>query len=169
MFLEKGVLKNCSRFAGEHPCRSAISTKLKSNHIEISLRHGCFPETLLYIFRALFTKTTSRRLLLYTALVFSWLTSNNWMLTRGFKDLRSVVWWISQIISFSRSFLTRNFLNVIKYLILCRKYIYCKPLKEWKVTNIIFKRNFDLFNRDWNKSKVWKIWRWCFWYCTRLR
>ena len=73
-----------------------------------------------------------------------WLrTTECWL--GGFKDLRSVVCWISQIISFSRSFLTRNFPNVIKYLTLCRKYIYCKLLKEWYVTNIIFKRNFDLF------------------------
>ena len=28
MFLGKGVAKICSRFTGEHPCRSEISTKL---------------------------------------------------------------------------------------------------------------------------------------------
>ena len=28
VFLEKGVLKICSKFTGEHPCRSVISTKL---------------------------------------------------------------------------------------------------------------------------------------------
>ena len=31
MFLGKGVLKICSKFTGEHPCRSAISIKLQSN------------------------------------------------------------------------------------------------------------------------------------------
>ena len=34
--------ESCSKFTGEHPCRSAISIKLQSNFIEISLRHGCF-------------------------------------------------------------------------------------------------------------------------------
>ena len=29
--LGKGVLKICSEFTGEHPCRSAISRKLKSH------------------------------------------------------------------------------------------------------------------------------------------
>ena len=29
VFLGKGVLKICSKFTGEHPCRSAISIKLK--------------------------------------------------------------------------------------------------------------------------------------------
>ena len=30
VFLEKDVLKICSRFTGEHPCRSAISIKLQA-------------------------------------------------------------------------------------------------------------------------------------------
>ena len=34
VFLGKGVLKTCSKFTGEHPCRSAISIKLQSNFIE---------------------------------------------------------------------------------------------------------------------------------------
>ena len=51
MFLGKGVLKICSKFAGEHPCRSAI-------------RHGCSPVNLLHNFRAPFLKNTSRWLLL---------------------------------------------------------------------------------------------------------
>ena len=40
VFLGKGVLKICRKFAGEHPCRSAISIKLLCNFIEIALRHG---------------------------------------------------------------------------------------------------------------------------------
>ena len=40
VFLRKGVLKICSKFAGEHPRRNAISIKLHSNFIEIALRHG---------------------------------------------------------------------------------------------------------------------------------
>ena len=31
MFLVKGVLKICSKFTGEHPCRSVILIKLQSN------------------------------------------------------------------------------------------------------------------------------------------
>ena len=65
VFLVKGVLKICSKRTGEHPCRSAISIKLKSKFIEIALRHGCFPVNLLHIFRTPFTKNTSRGLRLY--------------------------------------------------------------------------------------------------------
>ena len=31
VFLEKGVLKICIKFTGEHPCRSAISIKLQQS------------------------------------------------------------------------------------------------------------------------------------------
>ena len=34
VFLGKGVRKICSKFTGEHPCRSAISVKLLCNFIE---------------------------------------------------------------------------------------------------------------------------------------
>ena len=64
VFLEKGFLKICSKLTGEHPYRSAISIKLQSNFIEITLRHGCSPVNLLYIFRTPFLKNTSGRLLL---------------------------------------------------------------------------------------------------------
>ena len=66
MFLGKDVLKICSKFAGEHPCRSVISITLKikfqcqqSNFIEITLRHGCSPVKLLYIFRTSFPKNSA--------------------------------------------------------------------------------------------------------------
>ena len=64
MFLEKGVLKICSKCTGEHPCRSVISTKLLGNFIEITLWHGCSPVNLLHIFGTHFTKNSSGRLLL---------------------------------------------------------------------------------------------------------
>ena len=64
VFLGKGVLKICSKFIGEHPCRSAISTKLLCSFIEIALWHGCSPVNLLHIFRTPFPKNTSGRLLL---------------------------------------------------------------------------------------------------------
>ena len=64
MFLRKGVLEICSKFTGEHPCRSAISIKLQSNFIDIALRHGCSPVNLLFISRILFPESTSGGLLL---------------------------------------------------------------------------------------------------------
>ena len=62
--LRKSVLKICSIFTGEHSCQSAISIKLQSNFIEITLRHGCSPVNLLHIFRTCFYKNTSWWLLL---------------------------------------------------------------------------------------------------------
>ena len=52
MFLGKGVPKICSKFTGEHPCRSAISVKLLCNFIEIAPapRHGCSPVNLKHLF-----------------------------------------------------------------------------------------------------------------------
>ena len=32
MFFRKGILKICSKFTGEHPCRSVISIKLQREH-----------------------------------------------------------------------------------------------------------------------------------------
>ena len=64
MFLGKGTLKICSKFTGDHPCRSAISIMLQSNFIEIAFRHGCCPVNLLHIFRTPFVKNTSVWLLL---------------------------------------------------------------------------------------------------------
>ena len=65
VFLRKGVLKICSKFTREHPCRSAISIKLQSNFIEITLRHGCSPVNLMHVFRINFLKNTSGQLLLH--------------------------------------------------------------------------------------------------------
>ena len=64
VFLRNGVLKICSKYTGEHQCRSVISLKLQSNFIEIVLRHGCSPVNLLHIFRTAIFKNTSVRLLL---------------------------------------------------------------------------------------------------------
>ena len=64
VFIEKGVLKICSKFSGEHPCRGAISIKLLCNFIEIALRHGCSPANLLHIFRTHFPDNTSGGLFL---------------------------------------------------------------------------------------------------------
>ena len=64
MFLRKGVLKLCSKFTEEHPCRSVISVKLQSNFIEITLQHGCSPVNLLHFFKTSFPYNTSGWLLL---------------------------------------------------------------------------------------------------------
>ena len=56
VFLRKGVLKIRKKFTGGHPCRSAISIKLLCNFVEIALRHGCSPVSLLHIFRTPFLK-----------------------------------------------------------------------------------------------------------------
>ena len=59
----KGVLKVCSKFIGEHPCRSVISIRLYS-FIGIRFRHGCSPLNLLHIFRTPLYKNPSGVLLL---------------------------------------------------------------------------------------------------------
>ena len=63
-FLVKGVLKVCSNFTIEHSGRSVISIKLHCNFIETTLRHGCSPVNLLYIFRTPFPKNDSGSVLL---------------------------------------------------------------------------------------------------------
>ena len=65
VFLEKVVLKICSKFTGKQPCRSAISINLPCNSIEITPRHGCSPVNLLHIFKTPIVKNTSGRLLLF--------------------------------------------------------------------------------------------------------
>ena len=71
VFLRKGVLKICSKFAGEHICRSAILIKLQNNFIETTLRKGCCPVNLLHIFKTPFLKNTSEWLLLYLETVLN--------------------------------------------------------------------------------------------------
>ena len=56
MFLGKAVLKICSKFTGEHPCRGAIL---------MALQHGCSLVNLLHIFRTLFSMDTYEGLLLF--------------------------------------------------------------------------------------------------------
>ena len=68
MFLAKKVLKICGKLTGKHSRRSAISInllcKLLCKFIEITLRRGCSPLSLLDIFRTFFLKNTSWWLLL---------------------------------------------------------------------------------------------------------
>ena len=69
VFLQKSVLKICSKFTGEHPCRSVISIKLQSNIIEITLWNGCSHVTLQHIFRTPFLKNASGGLLFNVFLI----------------------------------------------------------------------------------------------------
>ena len=80
---KKGVLKMCSKFTEEHPCRSLISIKLLCNFIEITLRHGCSPVNLLHFSRTLCPKNTSEGLLLdlFTNLFHLQHDIINWLLT----------------------------------------------------------------------------------------
>ena len=78
VFWGKGVLRICSKLAGEHPSPSVISIKFQSNFIEITLRHGCSPINLLHIFRTSFPKNTSGWLLLNV--VVKWLSSMVWLI-----------------------------------------------------------------------------------------
>ena len=55
VFLRKSVLKICSKFTGQHPCRSVISIKLLCTS----------SVNLLHIFRTTFPRNTSGWLLLY--------------------------------------------------------------------------------------------------------
>ena len=61
VFLQEGVLKICSKFTGEHSCRSVISITLLCNFIEIRLWQGCSPVNLLHIFRTPCYKNTYMR------------------------------------------------------------------------------------------------------------
>ena len=63
VFLRKGALEICSKFAGDHPCQSVISMKLR-NRNKIAFWHMCFPANLPHIFRATFLKNTSEGMLL---------------------------------------------------------------------------------------------------------
>ena len=64
LFLGKHFLKICSKFTGEHLCRSAISIKLLCNFLQFALWYGCSPVNLLHIFKIYFPKNTSGWLLL---------------------------------------------------------------------------------------------------------
>ena len=71
LFLEKGVLKKCTAFTGEHTCRSVISIKLLWDFIEILIWDVCSPVNLLHFFRTPFLKNTSRSLLLLNVILYS--------------------------------------------------------------------------------------------------
>ena len=78
MFLRVGALKICSKFTGEHPWQSVISTKFLCKFIELTLKHGHSRVSLLHINRTPFPKNTSGRLplsLLFTREKMCWFSS----------------------------------------------------------------------------------------------
>ena len=89
--LGKGVLKICSKFTGEHPCRSAISIKLLYNFIGVALRHACSPVNLLHIFRTPFPWNTYGWLLQHINFKIRYLIPSNsftffWGREKGLKS-----------------------------------------------------------------------------------
>ena len=74
VFLRKGVLKICSKFTVEHPCRSVIPKKMQSNFIDIALWHVSSSVNLLQVFRTYLHKSTSEALLV---VVFLFLIVNS--------------------------------------------------------------------------------------------
>ena len=57
VFLEKGCLKICSKFTGEHPCRIVISIELLCYFIQVALRHGCSHRNFCIFSEHIFLKT----------------------------------------------------------------------------------------------------------------
>ena len=90
VLLGNGVLKICSKFAGEHLCRSKISIELLRNFIEIALRDGCSPVNLVHIFRTPFLKNTYGRLILH--LRFSKKLKYNHFFGYGFANFDFGIW-----------------------------------------------------------------------------
>ena len=128
LFLGKRCPKICSKCAGEHPYRSAMSIKLQSKFIEIALRSGCSPVHLLHIFWTPFPKNTSGRLLLKYRVCLSFL--------------------IFQLI------LQRMFFSGVVYphwpLVLKLK----KILKSFSNIIHLFDRYQKNFNKIWNSSTI---------------
>ena len=108
VFLGKDILKICSRFKGECPCRSVILIKLLCNFIEITLQHGCSPINLLHIFRTPFLKNTSGWSLLKVII-----DSNRFQRLKIYQTLliffsKSFLWWVENVIFSFPLVLTEN-------------------------------------------------------------
>ena len=61
--LMKRCSENMQKIYRKRPCQKAISIKLLSNFIQITLRYGCSPVKLLHIFRKHFPKNAPGGLL----------------------------------------------------------------------------------------------------------
>ena len=117
MFLEKVVLKICSKFTGEHLCGSVISIKMLCNVIEIKPRYKCFPVNLLHILRTPFTKNTS----------VLWKSKRRKVLT-SFKYVLIIANFVRLLAGSKSPILCLNiYLNILKYIITYLN-IYCSLL-----------------------------------------
>ena len=75
--LRKWCSKNKQQIYRRTPIPKCDFNNMQSNFIEITLRHGCSPVNLLYIFRTFFPQNISERLLLNGALCKK---NNAWVL-----------------------------------------------------------------------------------------
>ena len=71
VFIEKGILKICRKFTGEHLRQSVISIKLESIFIGITLRHWVHFYKFAAYFRSPFLQNTAERLLLILIIAHS--------------------------------------------------------------------------------------------------
>ena len=76
IFLGKGVLKTCSKFTGEHPCRSVLC-----NFIEIILWHGCSLVNLLHIFRTPILNSLNTKVAIILEPVSWFVLQINWLVS----------------------------------------------------------------------------------------
>ena len=147
MFLGKDVLKIYSKFT-EHSYRSAISIKMLCNFIEITLRHGCSPVTLLYIFKTLISKNTNGGLLLSSRLFICTFHPTGLFLYPRLPQilfgpflniLSQLSWWMCLI-----AFLTLSLIWISLILIvLVMKFIEC-PQNNFAYQGISFQKFQDL-------------------------
>ena len=131
VLLEKGALKICSKFPGEHPCWSVIWIKMQINFIEITFRHGCSPVNLVHIFRATFSKNISRRLLCC-------ITTNPFF--RHIKDLNLSLYKMYSILDICEVF--KILFIVTEYQDLCHHWSLC--FKMLSLIRCIFRKRVRL-------------------------
>ena len=108
VFLRKSVLKICSKFTGEHPCRGVISIELQGKFIEIALRHGCFPVNLLHIFRTTFSRNTSLWLLLFPSLFLS----VHWIQVKEFFNIKAQFLGVNIYLKKMKKYILKNIIDV---------------------------------------------------------
>ena len=114
MSLGKGVLKICSEFTGEHPCRSTISIKSQSIFIEITLRHVCSPVNLIRIFRNLFLRKPLDGCFRFFISQFSFRSNYGlFLLEYIIPDYRrKLIWLLKKVFYLFFKFTYKKFLNI---------------------------------------------------------
>ena len=99
--LTKRCSENIQKFTGEHPYRGAISIKLQSNFIEITIRHGCSPVNFCLFSELLFLRTplegyfwvseynqnvATEKTEITESCYYQWTYSERWMQKQSFAD-----------------------------------------------------------------------------------